>query len=338
MQHTVRLGESLASISAGLLGDSARWSEIAEENGLIDPNQIYVGQKLQVAGAVVDECITPYLCGSEGLSVSAVPAVSYVFVLADEINPVTQKLVRRVIVHPKMAAEAAANVGRPVKIFPNPERFGFTPTDPASQLPIRRHVTGMKPSAFSSASSRMFGASRMVGKPFWIDVAKAQASGATIHSTQEILRDLDVIAKKAKTPEAVQNVEKIKGFVVADSEVLIRNSVPPAAVKSGGTMAITRGLQGVQIVGFTLTAVNMTHAAKASITKNSVRPIAAESIRQVGGWSSAWAGIKLGAAGGAAVGITTGPGVLISAGLGSIGGGIAGFFAFDWIADHLYEN
>ena len=91
-------------------------------------------------------------------------------------------------------------------------------------------------------------------------------------------------------------------------------------------------------MGFTLTAVNMTHAAKVSITENTVKPIAAESIRQVGGWASAWAGIKLGAAGGAAVEVTTGPGVLISAEVGSIGGGIAGFFAFDWIADHFYEN
>jgi hypothetical protein len=75
-----------------------------------------------------------------------------------------------------------------------------------------------------------------------------------------------------------------------------------------------------------------------SYEQSTVKPIAAESIRQLGGWAAAVAGMKLGTAAGAAFGIATGPGVVIAAGAGALIGGVAGYFGFDWIADQIYEN
>ena len=264
---------------------------------------------------------------------------TYVFVLADEIDPIRRKLVRRVLVNPRMAAEASRNLGRPLKLFPNPERFGFSPSAPGnSAVSIGRHAMGMKPSPSLSTSSHLFGAKRFTGSPFWIDVAKAQQAGATIHETSDIAADLARISAKLRNSVDVQKVEMIKQLVQADGEVLLRGDIPAGAIKGSTAMALTRGLQGVQVIGFTMAAVNINHAAQKSFSQHSVRPIAAESIRQVGGWASAWAGIKIGGSAGALIGIETGPGAIVSAGIGSVIGGISGYFAFDWIADHLDQN
>jgi hypothetical protein len=34
----------------------------------------------------------------------------------------------------------------------------------------------------------------------------------------------------------------------------------------------------------------------------------------------------------------TGPGAVVTAGIGAVVGGTAGYFGFDWIADHVDEN
>ncbi|GIZ14781.1 hypothetical protein [Capnocytophaga catalasegens] len=52
-------------------------------------------------------------------------------------------------------------------------------------------------------------------------------------------------------------------------------------------------------------------AVEKSIKKERIKPIAAETIRQVGGWGGAIAGAKIGAVGGAFLGIETGPGAII---------------------------
>lgn len=103
-------------------------------------------------------------------------------------------------------------------------------------------------------------------------------------------------------------------------------------------MLLTRAVQGAQIVGFVMTAVDLGTAANTSLRTSSVRPLAAEGIRQVGGWAAAWAGVKLGAAAGALIGIETGPGAVVSAAAGSITLGVAGYCGFDWAADFIYEN
>lgn len=49
--YTVRAGDTLSSIAASQLGSAARWPEIAELNGLRDPNYITPGQVLRLPAA-----------------------------------------------------------------------------------------------------------------------------------------------------------------------------------------------------------------------------------------------------------------------------------------------
>ena len=76
----------------------------------------------------------------------------------------------------------------------------------------------------------------------------------------------------------------------------------------------------------------MAQAGRDSVQKHSVRPIAAESIRQAGGWGGAFAGMRIGGIAGVAVGIELGPGDIITGAAGALVFGVAGYFSADWIA------
>lgn len=220
----------------------------------------------------------------------------------------------------------------------NPSVFGLHPTGPESPVTLGRHAMNLKPSPFSSASSHFLGAPRFSGTPFWIDVTRARSAGATFHDTGEILADLDRIAAKMRKPTDIAKLQELKRLVRADREVLIRGSVPAGAIKGPAAMALTRGLQGVQIVGFVVTAVELTQATQKSLARQSIAPVAAEGIRQVGGWAMAWGGMKLGGVAGAMVGIETGPGAILFGAAGAVAGGFAGYMGFDWIADPIDSN
>jgi LysM repeat protein len=350
MIYTVHSGDTLWRIAAAFFGRAEQWPTIAQDNRLQNQNRILVGQKLFLrdsmlvkpssSGTGVVRLNSPQTIASPFFehAPSIVPSRGFFFILADEINPFTRKVVRKVMVNPEMANALSQQLGKPIQVMANPSRFGLMPTDPFSPLPAGRHALGMKPSAFSSASNSLFGSSRIQGNRFWIDVAKAEAAGATFHGTEEIVADLNRIAAKSASSAQQANIARITNLVRADAEVLVRGPVPASAIKGAGAMALTRGLQGVQIVGFAMTAVDLTHATQKSIAQNSAKPIVAETIRQAGGWAAGWAGMKLGAAGGALVGIETGPGAIVTGLIGGVAGGMAGYFGFDWIADHIDAN
>ena len=351
MYYVVKPGDSLWLVADRFFDRADQWPTIAQDNRLGRPDRIWVGQSLflrdsmlkpNFANLVLNPFFAPSFVNRTQASVehatSVIPARGFMFVLADEVNPFTKKLVRKVLVNPDMAALMSQRVGRTLPVMPNPAKFGLMPTDPLSSLPLGRHALGMKPSAFSSASSQLFGSPRIEGSRFWIDVAKAEAAGASIHGTPEILADLDRISAKTANAASRAKIDYIKNFVRADAEVLVRGPVPASAIKGAGAMAMTRGLQGVQIIGFTMTAIDLKNATQQSIAQHSAKPIAAESIRQVGGWAASWAGMKLGALGGAALGIETGPGAIATGIIGGIVGGFAGYFGADWVADHIDAN
>lgn len=50
-EHLVAAGETLSSIAARHLGDSARWREIAALNPQVDPDRLAVGDRLRLPGA-----------------------------------------------------------------------------------------------------------------------------------------------------------------------------------------------------------------------------------------------------------------------------------------------
>ena len=61
-----------------------------------------------------------------------------------------------------------------------PERYGFMPCNPGSQVTLGRHVLGMTDSRFISSSRSLFGSPRFEGRRYWIDEQRLRASGATV--------------------------------------------------------------------------------------------------------------------------------------------------------------
>lgn len=94
----------------------------------------------------------------------------------------------------------------------------------------------------------------------------------------------------------------------------------------------------VGVVGVVFTAVDMGYAAQRSYNTGSYRPLAAETIRQVGGWGGAIAGAKLGGVIGAALGVETGPGLFVTGLIGAVIGGVAGYYGASWVADQIDDN
>ena len=94
----------------------------------------------------------------------------------------------------------------------------------------------------------------------------------------------------------------------------------------------------ITVIGVVFTAVELAEAGQKSYAQNSFKPIAAESIRQVGGWGGAIAGGEIGFLVGAALGIESGPGLFVTGAIGAIIFGAAGYAGADWVADWVDDN
>ncbi|OEE64818.1 hypothetical protein A1OO_21755 [Enterovibrio norvegicus FF-33] len=224
-----------------------------------------------------------------------------------------------------------------------PEQFGISGRDINANATVAEHVMGVKNQTQFSSTSSVFpdGSPRFNGKTVYIDVKKAIQGGATLVSTEEIIAALEEYKKTA--PKRVKRIEQIISYVRdIDKEVLLANKVPAKAVFTPDSYALVKQVgrvgRTVQVFGFALTAYDLTVATQESIKTGSMKPISAETIRQVGGWGSAVAGMKIGAVAGAAVGIETGPGAIVTGLVGGIIFGAAGYFGADWVADFIYEN
>lgn len=127
-----------------------------------------------------------------------------------------------------------------------------------------------------------------------------------------------------------------------DKEALLAGKVPAKAVFNERSLAVTKGMMQagrvVQVFGIGFTAYDLSKASKKSLETGSMKPISAEVVRQAGGWGSAVAGMKIGAATGAALGVETGPGALLTGLVGGIVFGAAGYYGADWVADFIDEN
>jgi hypothetical protein len=342
--YVVRKGDTLWGIAGERLGNPTRWQEIAQLNNLENADFLLVGQTLLLPGHTnagasygMSRALPEKFVGSSHLEkhpATHVPARAFFFVVADEFNPLTRKLVRKVVFPRELQGNPEL-----VREILNPDRFGIQARGPGSKVSIGRHVLGMTNSRYISASELPMGSPRFSGQRFFIDVNKVKQSGGVIHEADEIARDLSRIAAKTKDPRFLQYIDDIRlKSLGIDKEVLIEGEVMARAVKGSSAMALTRGLQFVQGVGIVMSAYDLGRAGVQSYEKGTIKPIAAESVRQLGGWAAAVAGMKLGTAAGAAFGIATGPGVVLSAGAGALIGGVAGYFGFDWVADHIYEN
>lgn len=256
------------------------------------------------------------------------PWRAFLFVLADEVLP-SGKVVRKVLEFP--------GPNQAEYILSHPEIFGMKPPNPLSPISLGEHALGNNNSRFISASAKPGGAPNIKGRPVYIDIKKAQAAGVRIHTTEEIIADLDRLAKS--DPRLKPRIDKLKSVIGSvEGEVLLEGNVPASAIKSRSAMMVTRGLRVVQVVGIAFTAYDVGKAAVKSVEQRSVKPITAEGIRQIGGWSGAVAGIKVGGLTGAALGVETGPGAILTGAVGAIIFGTAGYFGADWIADFIDPN
>lgn len=121
MDYWVQPGDSLWRIAERFYGDGKQWPQLARANRLDEyHHRLLVGQRLQIddlgglrprpANVGWHTPYQPYMTIAVQTP-ALIPAVPYVFVLADEIDPFREKVVRHVIVHPKMAAKVANKLG-----------------------------------------------------------------------------------------------------------------------------------------------------------------------------------------------------------------------------------
>ena len=338
--YVVEPNDTLAGIAESRLGSAHRWQEIARANGIGHFDPLLIGRPLAMPAPVMqsfDPAPRRILAAAhpaqpmERRPATTVPAWSYHFLLADEMNPFARRAVRRVLLPPRGVTDLVE-----LERLTHPERHGFSPRDPASPVSMGRHVGGRVDSRFLSASGRSGGSPRFPGQRFWINLDKARAAGVTVHETPAIIADLDRVIARSRNAVQRANLIRIRELSLeVDHEILLEGHVPAAAIKTGPMLAATRGMQVVSGVGIVLTAYDLGRAAERSHATHSVRPLAAETVRQAGGWAGAWAGMQGGALVGGALGIETGPGALVTGFVGGAIGGVAGFLGASWIAGSI---
>ncbi len=341
-QYTIQPNDTLSGIAQHQLGRAERWTELAKLNAIRDAHRLFIGQLIllppdsKVQKQASAGPVRIVAAASSGMPVdkrpaTLLPARAFFFVIADEMNPLARKAVRKVLMPPKGVTDPAL-----LEQLMHPERHGFTARSPNSTVSMGRHVGGRVDSKFISASEQPMGSPRFEGKKFWIDVAKAEKAGVKVHETATIIADLDRVIAKTKNPVQKDKFLKIRELSAnVDREILFEAHVPPSAVKGAASMALTRGAQVVSGVGIALTAYDLEQAGERSVHQGSIKPLAAESVRQAGGWAGAWAGAELCGAAGVAVGIETGPGAVVTGLVGGLIGGIAGFMGADWIGHQI---
>lgn len=263
------------------------------------------------------------------------------------------------------------NVIRKLAVIP--DDLILKPRNPNGTLLPAEHAGSINPnkSQFLSTSNRSH-ASVTGGRghdAVLIDTYKVRRAGGRIVTEAELIADLKSLA--AKQPSNKDGIESLITLIKElEGETLVEGTPPRDAVRRlspqhmhylrhGETLStsdnavrdlakldqsyknarmVGRVGRVVTVVGVVVTAYDIGNAANLSLKQDSIRPIAAESIRQVGGWASGVAGAKLGFAAGAAVGIETGPGAIITGGIGALVCGALGYFGSDLIADYIYEN
>lgn len=350
MEYVVQPGDTLPRVAREHYGDETLWPEIARANLLAPPFRLVIGQGLFLpSGSGIEAGLHCFGVGADtsigvhaglfgwastaagadaGEGAALVLARGALFVLADEVLP-SRKVVRKVLVG-AITDEAAY-------VAAHPEVFGLRPLAPHSTASIGEHALGNNVSRFVSASTLRQGAPNMAGRRVYIDVARAEAAGVRIHSSEAIVGDLARLARQR--PHLLPRVQKLTRVIMnVEREVLLEGAVPRDAIKSAPAMSLTRSLQVVQIVGVAFSAYDISRASIKSVRTESAAPIVAESIRQTGGWASAWVGAKAGGAVALALGIELGPGAILMGAGGALIFGTAGYFGSDWLADRIDAN
>jgi hypothetical protein len=363
--YIVKVSDTLSDIAQRFLHSANRWPELSRLNHLTNPNFLYIGQKLLIpepSTVSASPASQPGLSPPLGNAIPANVALArgFMFIVFEQLpNIGATAVIRKVAAIPRNFSLAP----------PNPLGT-LSPAEHVLNMNPRA-------SPFLSASNQPFGAPSINGKPLLLDLAKIRAAGGQVYSIEEVVADLRRFAAQNPTAARQVNtvISTIKGV---EGEILIRGSAPAGSastissphlsyVRSAEDLwrAFTEGKitrpqleielaslskaysqarivgnigRGLMVIGIVFTAVDLGMAADHSITQRSFKPIAAETIRQVGGWGGAFAGGKIGFGVGALFGIETGPGAIVTGGVGALIFGAAGYFGADWVADKISPN
>lgn len=183
------------------------------------------------------------------------------------------------------------------EITQNPRKYGIVPTSEfakAGEHIVTRpaeHALGAKPSIFTSASQLPDGgAPNITGNArFYIDIEIARKYGAEIVTPEQLISDLKTLlhekphleSRITRLISAIQNVER---------ETLVKGRIPSGAIMAESEIAalgkIGKFCKGLFVLGIGLTAYDMGKATLTSIERRSYKPVAAETIRQAGGWGA----------------------------------------------------
>lgn len=280
------------------------------------------------------------------------PVLRYFIYVVDELGD-AGIVVRRYYADYETAQRAYKNLTHAeYEILANPYKYGLIPGDINGPRTTEAKVTHVwqetnRSSPFTSASDRFpFGAKTPEGKFFsgkllWIDVGKLEAHGAKLISAKELVavleeyrREYPHLAKRINN--TIYAIEKFEG------EVLIQGKAHPKAMIRPSEYFMSRAGRCVGVLSFALTGYALGVATNQSIEMRSIKPLAAEATRQVGGWMGFAIGFKLGSGTGSAVGAFGGPAApaTVPAGalIGGFIGGVIGYFAGDAAADVIHPN
>lgn len=333
------------------LGNQDRWIEIARLNNIEGPYQLLVGQTIKLP-----DKISMFIPQPPAISIKHPPATTalargLLFVVFEQLPDVgSNKVIRKVAVIPK--------------------NYALAPKNPSATFSAAEHayMGHNLETQFLSTSNRPYGAPKFQGEPLLIDLNMVGASGSRVYTEQELIMELRRYSAQtgANVDMLIQTIQKAEG------EVLIEGSVSGDAVKRvsnahtpyiktaeeiwsrfeakeitrpqmeteleslakayGRAKIVGRVGRVLTVVGVVLTAVDLGVAGKKSYDKSSFRPLAAETVRQIGGWSGAYAGGVTGAAFGAAITSETGPGAIIGGALFAMVFGAIGYWRGDVIA------
>ena len=361
-RYIVQPKDTLSGIAAKMLGNAKRWPEIASLNKLDNPNFLLVGQQLELPGAQ-PLASSPFLVTKQSNQAQAPATLAWaqgsLFVVFEQLSETSGKLIRKVAVVPK-----------DFSLLPKNPLGKITPAEHAMAMKSLS-------SQYLSTSQKVFGAPSINGTPLLIDIAKAEAAGARIVPMEQLVTELKQFAAqnptaKARVDKLIDIIQTVEGEVLiegkVDGKAVSKVSVAHSAYirsaedlwKKFSSRQITKAqleaelkaLEGafskarrigrlgraLTVVGVIFTVKDVAEATQRSINQQSYKPLAAESIRQVGGWGGAIAGAKAGFAVGALFGIETGPGAVITGAIGAVIVGGAAYYGFDLLADKLSPN
>jgi LysM repeat protein/outer membrane lipoprotein SlyB len=353
--YIVQYGDTLPLIAKNELGNEARWLEIAQLNNITSPYQLFVGQYLKLPNRISMVNPQPAVSRLNFSPATMTLARGLMFVVFEQLPEVGSKnVIRKVQIIP---TDFSLKPKNPLADFSLADH-AFKGNDIKTQ--------------FLSTSNKPYGSPtgnpNSYGELLLIDTQQSMAKGSRVFTVLEVVADLRRYSAETgiNVDTVIRTIEKVEG------EVLIENGVPGDAVtkissahtpyieaadeiwaahRAGkikleqaeeklGMLAksyerariVGRIGRVLTVVGVVFTAVDLTTAGKQSYDKSSFRPIAAESVRQIGGWSGAYAG---GVAGGALFGILfseIGPGAIIAGAIGAIVFGAIGYWRGDVIA------